>query len=80
MQSRRIRPGTASKLFGPTVRTEKGEQAMQIIELSAAEIRDIGAAITRDDVWQVLVAVDNGIFKIKINGGVWSPPMGKVMN
>lgn len=58
---------------------------MQIVELSTQEVSNLAedlahAAATAA---HVLVAIDGlpheaaPTFKVKINGGIWSPPMGK---
>jgi hypothetical protein len=51
---------------------------MIVIRLSPAEIEAIAEALQAAEI-EVLVAIDPGdwSFKMKVNGGVWSPPMGK---
>jgi hypothetical protein len=50
---------------------------MYVIRLELADAQDIADAITSAK-FEVLVSVDeiDAAFKVKIDGGSWSPPMG----
>jgi hypothetical protein len=51
---------------------------MMIVTLSPPEIEALAEALMAAEI-EVLVAVDpdDRSFKVKIDGGIWSPPMGK---
>jgi hypothetical protein len=53
---------------------------MMVIKLTPAECYQVTEAIRRAD-YEVLVAVDtiDEAFKVKVDGGTWSPPLGKVV-
>ena len=53
---------------------------MQVIRLELPVAEEVAQAL-QDARFEVLVAVDDidGAFKIKIDGGTWSPPMGEDM-
>ncbi len=53
---------------------------MRVIRLELPVAEEVADAL-REARFEVLVAVDDidGAFKIKIDGGTWSPPMGEDM-
>jgi len=67
-----VPPGTA-----PDIREKK----MQIVRLELPVAEEV-AQVMRDARFEVLVAIDDmdGSFKVKIDGGAWSPPMGQNMS
>lgn len=52
---------------------------MLIVKLTRAEAAMVAAEISRSDVYTVRVAFDltDKAFKVKVNEGVWSPPIGE---
>lgn len=53
---------------------------MMVIELNVEDRAQVAMALARAK-YEVLVAVDtiDEAFKIKIDGGIWSPPLGRVV-
>jgi hypothetical protein len=53
---------------------------MMVIKLSPADAEQVAGFIGHAKT-EILVAVDtiDEAFKIKIDGGIWSPPLGKVV-
>ena len=52
---------------------------MKIVKIEDKEtIASVQRALTAQPVHSLRVSVDDGGVKFKINGGVWSPPLGEV--
>lgn len=53
---------------------------MMVIKLSPSDALQVTEAMRRAD-YEILVAVDtiDEAFKVKVDGGTWSPPLGKVV-
>ena len=53
---------------------------MFVIKLTNNEAQEVAEALASAS-WEVLVAYDpiDKAFKVKIDGGIWSPPMGQEM-
>jgi hypothetical protein len=53
----------------------------KIIEVLGADLREVLNFFSdrepgRDEVYRLRVAVDGESVKFKVNGGIWSPPLG----
>jgi hypothetical protein len=59
---------------------ESEDRTMRVIKLSEAETRYLRDLLANTGTREIRVAVDDidDAFKIKVGGGVWSPPLGRV--
>jgi hypothetical protein len=54
----------------PIIKVEGSQLTMLLNALSIV--------VTQNDVYSLRFAIEEGAIKIKVNEGVWSPPLGKV--
>lgn len=59
--------------MGPIVRIEGPQLEMVLSTIKSSEER-----IGRGGIYRMRFAIDDGGVKIKINEGVWSPPLGDI--